>query len=128
MITSAEKFKQSAVQEVEIPGNEPGEVFTVKLKKVSILAIAGKGRIPNSLMSVVNKLFGMGGKATNDEVTEASMQHITQMAELLHIIARESMVEPTYDEVGEYLTDDQLEAVFSFTQDGVKKLESFPKQ
>lgn len=120
-VTSFEQFKQMAFKEVEIPGFEPGESVVVRLRKVSILGLASKGKIPNSLMGTVNKLFGEGQRgATADQVASTSLQNLGEMASLLDLIANEALVEPTFAEVGDYLTDDQKNAIFEYSQSGVK--------
>lgn len=122
-ITSLEQFKQMAFKEVELPGFEPGETVTVRLRKVSVLGLASSGKIPNSLMSTVNKLFGEGRKgATPDQVASSSLENLGEMASLLDLIAAQAMVEPTFAEVGEYLTDDQKNAIFEYSQSGVKSV------
>lgn len=121
-ITSFEQFKQKAFKEVDLPGFEEGEVVTVRLRKVSILSLASSGKIPNSLMGVVNQLFGKAGKASEEEVAQTSMEHLTEMSKLLNIIAESALVEPTYSEIGEYLTDEQKNAIFEFSQSGVKQV------
>lgn len=122
-ITSLEQFKQMAFKEVELPGFEPGETVTVRLRKVSVLGLASSGKIPNSLMGTVNKLFGEGRKgATPDQVASSSLENLGEMASLLDLIAAQAMVEPTFAEVGEYLTDDQKNAIFEYSQSGVKSV------
>lgn len=121
-ITSFEQFKQKAFKEVDLPGFEEGEVVTVRLRKVSILSLASSGKIPNSLMGVVNQLFGKAGKASEEEVSQTSMEHLSEMSKLLNIIAESALVEPTYSEIGEYLTDEQKNAIFEFSQSGVKQV------
>lgn len=123
MAITLEEFKARAFKDVELPGFEIGETISVKLRKVSILSLASSGKIPNSLMGVVNELFGKGASgASQEEVSKASMEHLTEMSQLLHVVAKAAMIEPKYDEVGEYLTDDQLNAIFDFSQSTVKQV------
>lgn len=128
-ITSLEQFKQMAFKEVEIPGFEDEEKVVVRLRKVSILGLASSGKIPNSLMGTVNKLFGEGkGGATAEQVASTSMENLGEMAKLLDLIAENSMVEPKFAEVGEFLTDDQKNAIFEYSQSGVKQLVPCPNK
>lgn len=122
-ITTVEQFKAKAFKEVEIPGFEENETVTVRLRKVSILGLASSGKIPNSLMGTVNKLFGGKSKsATEEEVAQTSMENLGEMAKILDLIAEHSMVEPSFKEVGEFLTDDQKNAIFEYSQSGVKAM------
>ena len=80
-------------------------------------------------MGTVNKLFGEGQKgATAEEVASKSVENLAEMAKLLDLIAENALVEPKYSEVGEFLTDDQKNAIFEYSQSGVKKVEPFPNK
>ena len=128
-VTSFEQFKAMAFKEVELPGFEEGQKVVVRLRKVSILGLASSGKIPNTLMGAVNKLFGEGQKGTTaEEVASKSVENLAEMAKLLDLIAENALVEPKYSEVGEFLTDDQKNAIFEYSQSGVKKVEPFPNK
>ena len=47
------------------------------------------------------------------------------MAELLCVFAEAALVLPTYAEIGEYMTDDQLMTIFSAMYGEVASAESF---
>ncbi len=121
-ITSFEEFKKKAFKEVELPGFEPGETVTVRLRKVSILSLASSGKIPNSLMGVVNKLFNSSKEVDEEAVKETSMEHLAEMSKLLDLVASCALVEPTFDQIGEYLTDEQKNAIFEYSQGEVKQV------
>lgn len=121
-ITTVEQFKQKCFKEVEIPGFEPGETVTVRLRRVSVLGLASSGRIPNSLQSAVNELFSSGSNSSKQEIATKSMSKMIEMSQLLDIMTKEALVEPSFDEVGEYLTDEQKNAIFEYTQTGIVDL------
>ena len=53
---------------------------------------------------------------------------MTELLSLLEVICEDCFVEPKYSDIkkaGVRLTDEQLLAVFSYTQAGVKSLEKF---
>ena len=53
------------------------------------------------------------------------------MLEILEIMAEAALVEPTYDDIknaGLELADDQLTAIFNYTQDGVAALNLFRRK
>ena len=112
-IITPEQFRARAFKEVEIPGFEPGERITVLLRKISIISLASSGKIPNQLMGVVAKLFDGEGRQKKDS---NSFENIVEMSKILAIIAEAAMVEPAYSEVKEFLTDDQLNAIFEYSQ------------
>lgn len=116
-ITSIEQFKNGAIKDIEIPGYEPGEVFVVKVRKVSLLGLAASGKIPNSLMGTVTKLFN-----TPQVGTESVSSNVVEMTKLMDLIAKNSLVEPSYEEVKDYLTDDQLGSIFENAMAGIKQV------
>lgn len=118
-ITSFEEFKNKAQSIIDLPGFEPGETVTVKVKKVSLLGLASSGKIPNSLMGVVSKLFNSAGNAPE---AEAMKSNIVEMTQLMSLIAKNALVEPSYEKVKEYLTDDQLSGIFDYAMGGIKQV------
>ena len=129
-ITTIDELKKVRDGEiVELPpflGNIP---FVAKLKRPSMLALAKQGRIPNSLLGDANKLFA-GGAAGLVSKNMDNEEMLKEMFELMEVICEESLVEPSYKDIkdnGIELTDEQLMAIFSYTQEGVKSLEKFRK-
>lgn len=123
MVISADEVIQLAgSREVEISGFEEGIDITVRLKRVSLLNVAGSGKIPNSLMPVVMQLFDGKPKQEGNEIDPKDM------GQVLNLFCAESLVEPTYDEIGDLLTDVQRTEIFNYAQKGLKALEKFRKK
>lgn len=123
-VTSLEQLKQYANGNiVRLPDFAEGQPFFAKLKRPSILGMAKQGKIPNSLLVKTNELFVQSGSLDTEE--NSMMQEIYDVIDL---IASETFVEPTYDEIkstGIELTDEQMMFIFNYSQQGVKALESF---
>ncbi len=123
-VTSLEQLKQYADGNiVRLPDFAEGQPFYAKLKRPSILGMAKQGKIPNSLLVKTNELFVQSGSLDTEE--NNMMQEIYDVIDL---IASETFVEPTYDEIkstGIELTDEQMMFIFNYSQQGVKALESF---
>lgn len=123
-VTSLEQLKQYANGSiVRLPDFAEGQPFIAKLKRPSILGMAKQGKIPNSLLVKTNELFVQSGSLDTEE--NSMMQEIYDVIDL---IASETFVEPTYDEIkstGIELTDEQMMFIFNYSQQGVKALESF---
>lgn len=123
-VTSLEQLKQYANGDiVRLPDFAEGQPFVAKLKRPSILGMAKQGKIPNSLLIKTNELFVQSGSLDTEE--NSMMQEIYDVIDL---IANETFVEPTYDEIkstGIELTDEQMMFIFNYSQQGVKALESF---
>lgn len=123
-VTSIEQLKNIAKgQVVEILGwgEEP---FICRLKRPSLLGLVASGKVPNPLLNAAYILFN--GPQTGKDVISLNEKH-----ELLTIIAKESLVEPTYDqlqEIGLELTDTQLTEIWNYSQVGVNALVSFRKK
>lgn len=123
-VTSLEQLKQYANGNiVRLPDFAEGQPFVARLKRPSILGMAKQGKIPNSLLVKTNELFVQSGSLDTEE--NSMMQEIYDVIDL---IASETFVEPTYDEIkstGIELTDEQMMFIFNYSQQGVKALESF---
>lgn len=128
MITSVEKFKASSIREVEIPGGYDGEMFTIAIKPASMLSLIAKGKIPNSLMETAKGLFDT---KQVDNIHDAEklieeqgldFESIVTMSKLMDAVCDAVMYQPTFKEVEEYLTDEQKQAIFDYSQVGVDAL------
>lgn len=128
-VTSIEELKKYSQGElVELPGFVDEVPFVARLKRPSILGLMKMGRIPNNLVVEANNLFskGVSGVATNVDDPEMMSELLT----LLEVVCEDCFIEPSYKEIQEAgikLTDEQLLAVFEYTQRGVKSLEKFRK-
>lgn len=112
---------------VRFPDFAEGQPFVARVRRPSMLVLAKQGKIPNSLLTAAGELFSKGG-AGMDADNENMLSDVYGICE---VIARASLVQPTYDEIqqaGMELSDDQIMAIFNYTQNGVKALESFRKE
>lgn len=116
-MTNTTSFKTSQV--VTLPGWF-GETVEMELKRPSILALAAAGAIQNPLMKTARKLFYSGISPDGGDLAEEGR--------VLLEVAKAALVKPTFDELeaaGIELTDEQLIAIFQFTQLGAKALDRF---
>lgn len=120
-IKDLREYAKGAV--VELPEFAEGQPFVARLKRPSIMDMARSGKIPNALLVRANELFtNSAGLNPNEE------NMMSELMDVMEAIAAESFVEPTYQEIkesGVTLTDQQLMAVFNYTQNGVKALQNF---
>lgn len=122
MVTSLEYIKKvTGGNEVEISGWETGTPFVCMLKRVSLIALVSNGSIPNPLMSPVMALFD-GDQQKIDKI------NAKEMSDIIELFCKNTMVEPKYEEVQEYLTDVQRTEIFNFAQGGLSQLSTFRKQ
>lgn len=123
-ITSIAQLSEYAKgQVVRLPDFAPDQPFVARLKRPSMLVLAKSGKIPNSLLETASSLFDGKSNMTNN-----SNNTMGDMYRVLEIIAEASLVSPTMAEIksaGIELTDEQLIAIFNYSQQGVEGLKSF---
>lgn len=127
-VISIEELKNLASGElVDLPGFTTDAPFTVRLRRPSVMNLVKSGKIPNELLTEANALFTRGASgAANKNIDDPDM--LKNLMEVMEHICNAAFVEPTYKQITEAgieLTDSQLLAVFSYTQNGVEQLKSF---
>lgn len=121
-VVSAKDFINKAVKVVEIDGFEQGEKFDIKIKPVSLLGMMTKGKLPNELKAQIASMFADNKPAVKDnKMNINNMEELALMQELMDKVCEECMVEPKYNEVGEYMTDAQKTQVFMHAQGNVQE-------
>lgn len=130
-ITSLETLKQMKKTDIdELPAFDDGTKFIVELKKPNMMNLITTGKIPNTLLSVAMQMFN--GK-TSELANRASEDPkiLKEMVGMMHVLAEACLVNPTYSQLKENnidLTENQLMAILSYSQGGVKALENFRNQ
>lgn len=115
--------QQSAGELVQLPGFVEGEDFIARMRRPSLLAMVKKGKIPNSLLSEATELFSNGTSTIGN--SEGSLE---EMMNVVEIICEASLIEPSWKEIkdaGIELTDEQLMAIFSYSQRGIAGVRQF---
>lgn len=111
---------------VELPPFADGQPFMARVARPSMLAMVKTGKIPNSLLNQATSLFANGAGALNANGKNST--NVCELFDVIDVIVDAALLEPTLNDirsVGMELTDDQLMAIFSYTQRGVKALEEF---
>lgn len=122
-LTSLEQYAQGQV--VELPPFAEGQPFVARLRRPSMLVLVKTGRIPNALLATANSLF-VGGKIDTKDPSA-----LADVFGVMDAICEASFLEPSWSqlqEIGLELTDEQYMAVFNYSQQGVKALDSFREQ
>lgn len=110
-------------QVIELPPFGEDLPFVAKLRRPSMLALARQGKIPNDLLNTATELFE--GRSRENKVDTDLLR---QLYDVIDILCEAAFVEPTYAEIKESginLTDEQMIAVFNYTQSGVRALKPF---
>lgn len=124
-VTSIADLKSYAQgQIVELPPFAEGMPFVAQLRRPSMLFLAKTGQIPNTLLAKAGQLFNGGGASLDSDDTNM----LSDVYDIAMVVIKASLVSPTIDEIhdaGLELSDDQIMAVFNYTQGGIKALEQF---
>lgn len=121
-VKDLEKYAQGTI--VALPDFAEGQPFVARMRRPSMLALVKQGAIPNSLLVTANELFQDGVGMYDSENKDA----LSEIFNVVEIIAEASLIQPSYEDIkraGLQLTDEQLLAIFSYSQQGVSALESF---
>lgn len=112
---------------VRFPDFGNGQPFVARVRRPSMLALAKQGMIPNSLLTAAGELFAKGG----DGLDADNENMLGNMYNIMDIVATAALIQPSMEEiksVGLELSDDQMMAIFNYTQTGIKALETFRKE
>lgn len=110
---------------VKLPDFAEGQPLVARMKRPSMLALAAHGQIPNSLLTTASQMFTGD---VNQQVGINDSNILRDMYDICHTMAEATLVEPTLADIekaGLELTDEQLMAIFNYTQAGIKALENF---
>lgn len=119
-ITDIVKYTSGTI--VRLPDFADGAPFIAKLKRPSMMQMIRAGKIPNTLITQATQLFKSGANSLGKENT------VDDLFVIMEVVCEEALVSPKYSEIknaGVTLSDDQMMAIFSYTQQGVKALEQF---
>lgn len=121
-LSDLQKYSEGIV--VRLPDFAEGQPFVAKLRRPSMLVLAKSGKIPNSLIGTANELFMKGSSGL--DLDDPDM--MGNFYDTCRVICEAALVEPTLaqiDAAGVELSDNQLMAIFSYSQSGIKALEPF---
>lgn len=120
-VLNIEELKKMATSIIDIPDFEGTGTIKVRVQRPRIMAMAAQGKIPNALMGAAASTVGLGSSKKKDS-PENTLKDIANMMELY---CKACLVEPTYDEFKDIMTDEQMQAIFDWAMGGVRQLKSF---
>lgn len=127
-ITSASDLQSYASGVVvRLPDFAEGQPLVARVRRPSMLVLAKSGKIPNTLLATAGELFSKGGAGLDTD----NVNMLGDMYSIMHIIADSALIQPSLQEIesaGLELSDDQMMAIFNYSQVGVKALESFRQE
>lgn len=111
---------------VRFPDFAEGQPFVARVRRPSLLVLAKQGRIPNTLLAAAGDLFNNGGTGS-----KADDDTLGDMYDICKIVCEACLIQPTMQEIesaGIEITDEQLMAIFNYSQVGVKALTNFRQE
>lgn len=123
----ADLQKYAAGTVVRFPDFAEGQPFVARVRRPSMLVLAKSGKIPNTLLATANELFAKGGAGMDTD----DPKMLGNFYDTCRVICEAALIQPTMAEIesaGIALSDDQIMAIFNYTQTGVKALQSFRKE
>lgn len=110
---------------VKLPDFAEGQPFVARMRRPSMMSLVKVGKIPNSLLITANEMFNGKSADTDDEDVMSNMFGV------MEVICETALIEPTYQQIkdaGLELSDDQIMAIFNYTQVGVQALDNFRQE
>ena len=117
-ILSIQELKKMATTVIEIPNFDNSGTIKVRIQKPRLMAMAAQGKIPNHLLGIVNTMMFPSKK-------EKKEPNVEEIGKIYELYCRACLVEPSYEEIKDIITDEQMEAIFDWAMGDVKKLETF---
>lgn len=114
-------------QVVRFPDFAEGQPFVARVRRPSMLVLAKQGKIPNQLLHTAGELFAKGGAGMDTD----DKNMLSNFYDTCEIICEAALMQPTLADIknaGMTLSDDQLMAIFNYTQTGIKALQTFRKE
>nr|DAL87331.1 MAG TPA: hypothetical protein [Caudoviricetes sp.] len=116
-IITAESFMKKATRVIEIPGFEPGELFSVRVKNVGVLSMIIGGKLPNSLLVMATQLFPDAQSSDSLQKSTDKLlddpEALKAMSDMMRAVVKEALVEPKYEDIAEGITDEQVQSIFT---------------
>ena len=124
-VSDLQSYAQGTI--IRLPDFADGQPFVVRMRRPSLLILAKKGKIPNTLLSAAGELFTKGGSGLDAD----NENMLANMYDIMEVICESALIQPTMADIknaGLELSDNQLMAIFNYSQTGIKALESFRKE
>ena len=120
-VLNIETLRSMAVITIDIPDFEGTGTIKVRVQKPRLMALAAQGKIPNVLMSIAAQAMGTG----NNRQIKNKEDAMKETAQTMELYCKACLVEPTYEEFKDIMTDEQMMAIFDWAMGDIKQLESF---
>lgn len=126
-ILSIAKLTEMANPVISIPNFDGTGTINVRVRKPSIMSMAAKGQIPNHLLGIATET--MTGKPSSKQKPKEpdAIEKLQRITDTYELYAQVCLVEPTYEEFKEIMTDEQKLAILNWAMGDLSALDSFRK-
>ena len=124
-ILNIEKLREMANPIISIPNFDNTGTINVKVQRPRLMAMAAKGQIPNHLLGIATQM--VSGKTGNKGKKEKEEDKLKEAALMMELYCEACLVEPSYAEFKDIMTDQQSDAIFRFAMGEVNTLDTFRK-
>lgn len=120
-IFSIDELKKQSQPIIAIPNFDNTGTINVKVQRPRLLDMAKRGDIPNHLIDIAHQML-TGKQDTGKMDNKKALQ---RTASIMELYTRACLVEPSYDDFKEIMTDEQGDTIFSWAMGMVSTLDSF---
>lgn len=127
-ILNIDQLKELAQPTIEIPGFDKGQTIFVKVKKPSVLKMLASGEMPNHLLGTAQDMVGIKPATPKKKTAvakEEELERYKEITNLLELYCRMCLIEPSFEEFKEIMTDEQKEAIFDWGMGGMADANKF---
>lgn len=122
-ILSIAELKKMANPIIEIPNFDNTGTIKVRLQRPKLMSMAVQGKIPNHLMNIASTMIT--GKPNTEKKKMTSEEYIKEINGAMELYCMACLVEPSYEEFKDIMTDDQKGFIFNWGIGEVSSLDNF---
>jgi hypothetical protein len=123
MSNIADRFKDIST-EIDIPDFDGIGNITIKVQRPQLTKMMREGKIDNPLMAMATQAaLGKAAKPSKENMSDT--EKAKDLAKWIDFYCTICMVEPEFDEVKDYMTDDQLLSIYTWALAPIASLRSF---
>lgn len=126
-IITVEEFRKQAYPILKIPNFEGTGHINIRVQRPKIMRMAIDGQIPNHLMDIAMDVL-LGERNKKKANKRDDKDYIKELDRVMHLYCRACMVQPKYEDVKDYITEEQVITIFQWGIGEVSDLNSFRDQ
>ena len=122
-ILSIDRLREMANPIIKIPNFDNTGHINIRVQRPKLLKMAAEGKIPNHLMNIAATMIN--GRPISKQKELTPEEYIKEIDSAMELYCMACMVEPSYEDMQDILTDDQKATIFNWGLGEVQVLDSF---